>query len=220
MNANSPLTSESGSPIIRILLADDHMIVRLGLCALLSMEPDLRVVAEADDGESAVSLYRNQKPDILLLDSRMPGTDSLDILRRVKVEHPQARVIFMASTMMEENVVRAMGAGAAGYISKSVKRPELSAAIRRVHAGSLHVSPEMETRLAKMNHRSRISPRELEVLELMRRGLSNKDIAKVLGVSEHTIKSHVKALLVKLDCADRAEAVATGFVKGLLALED
>ena len=204
----------------RILIVDDHLIVRLGLTSLLKMEPDFRVVSEAEDGESALRMLRSSRPDIVLLDSRLPGGDGLDVLRRMKTEVPDVRAIIMASSLMEEHVIQALNAGAVGYLTKAVKRPELVAAVRRVQKGGVYLAPAMEAILAKINHRSRISPRELEVLELMRRGLSNQDVSKVLGISEHTVKSHVKALLVKLDAADRAEAVATGFMKGLLALED
>jgi DNA-binding NarL/FixJ family response regulator len=205
---------------IRILIVDDHLIVRLGLTSLLKMEPDFRVVSEAEDGEAALRLFRSSRPDIVLLDSRMPGGDGLDVLRRMKTEFPDVRAIIIGSSLMEEHVIRALNVGAVGYLTKAVKRAELAAAIRRVQKGGVYLAPAMEATLAKIDHRSRISPRELEVLELMRRGLSNRDVAKVLGVSEHTVKSHVKALLVKLDAADRAEAVATGFMKGLLLLDD
>ncbi len=218
MNDDTPETSISRAPTIRILIVDDHLIVRLGLATLLKMEPDFRIAGEADDGGTAMSLYRTFRPDIVLLDSRLPSGDGLDVLRRIRTEFPAARVLMLASTVMEEHLIRAIHAGAVGYLCKSANRAELTTAIRRAHNGMIYLSPEMEELMIKLKHRSRISPRELEVLELMRNGLSNRDIAKVLGVSDHTIKSHVKALLVKLESSDRAAAVATGFVKGLLSL--
>lgn len=201
---------------IRLLIVDDHSMVRMGLVTILGVEKDLKIVAEAEDAEQAVVKFRQHQPDVTLMDSRMPGGSGVEALQRIRQEFPDARVIMLTTFDLEEMVFSALEAGAAGYLLKSVERAELVAAIRRVHAGERCFPEAIERRMADQGSHKRLSPRELETLELVRRGLSNRDIGTALGVTENTAKAHVKAILLKLGVADRAEAVAAGFERGLL----
>jgi len=204
---------------IRLLLVDDHLVVRMGLAAVLGLEPDFVVAGEAEDAESAVAQFHLLAPDVTLLDLRMPGASGLEALRRIRAESREARVIMLTTSELEEDVFQAIEAGAAGYLLKTAQRAELAGAIRQVQAGGRAVPAPLEARLVERAQRRSLSPRELEVLDYLRRGLSNKDIGLGLGVTEHTAKAHVKAILAKLEAADRAEAVANGFQRGLLQLD-
>jgi two-component system NarL family response regulator len=201
---------------IRLLIVDDHSMVRMGLVTILGVEKDLKIVAEAEDAEQAVAKFRQHQPDITLMDSRMPGGNGVEALQRIRQEFPEARVIMLTTFDLEEMVFNALEAGASGYLLKSVERAELVAAIRRVHLGERCFPETLERRMADQGSHKRLSPRELETLELLRRGLSNRDIGVALGVSENTAKAHVKSILLKLGVADRAEAVAAGFERGFL----
>lgn len=203
---------------IRLMLVDDHSMVRMGLATILGVEPDLKVVAEAEDGQQAVAMFREHEPDITLMDARMPGSNGVEAVARIRAEFPSARVIMLTTFDLEESVFAALEAGAAGFLPKSVQRAELIAAIRRVHAGERCFPEAIERRFADQGTYKRLSPREQQTLELVRRGLSNRDIGVALGVTENTAKAHVKAILLKLGVADRAEAVAAGFERGLLQI--
>lgn len=203
---------------IRLMLVDDHSMVRMGFATILGIEKDLKVVAEAEDAEQAVVKFREHQPDITLMDARMPGGSGVDAIRRIRAEFPEARVVMLTTYDLEEMVFAALDAGAAGYLLKSVQRPELIAAIRRVHAGERCFPEALERLIAAQGTPKRLSPREHQTLELVRRGLSNRDIGVALGVSENTAKAHVKGILLKLGVADRAEAVAAGFERGLLQI--
>ncbi|HET6407403.1 MAG TPA: response regulator transcription factor [Chthoniobacteraceae bacterium] len=205
---------------IRLLIVDDHSMVRMGLVTILGVEKDLKVVAEAEDAEQAVVRFRQYQPDVTLMDSRMPGGNGIDALKRIRQEFPGARVIMLTTFDLEEMVFTALEAGAAGYLLKSVERAELVAAIRHVHAGERCFPEALKRRMEDQGSHKRLSPRELETLELVRRGLSNRDIGVALGVTENTAKAHVKGILLKLGVADRAEAVAAGFERGLLQVGD
>ena len=205
---------------IRILLVDDHSVVRMGLAAVLSLDEGLSVVAEAEDGAQALEKYRVEKPDIVLMDVRMPGMGGLAALRALRATWPGARVLMLTTSELDEDIQQAIAAGACGYLQKSVTRDEMVRAIRLVHSGGRYVPAAMERRLQELAKRRHLSNREIEVLDGMRRGLSNRDIAGVLSISEHTVKAHVKAILQKLESADRAEAVARGFEHGLLRVDE
>lgn len=204
--------------LIRLLLVDDHTMVRLGFATILGVEPDFKVVAEAEDAEQAVAAFRQHQPDVTLMDARMPGGSGVEALRRIRAEHPEARVIMLTTYDLEETVFAAIDAGAAGFLVKSVQRVELFAAIRRVHSGERCFPEAFERRFADHGNYKRLSPREQQTLDLMRRGLSNRDIGLALGVAENTAKTYVKGILLKLGVADRAEAVAAGFERGLLQI--
>jgi DNA-binding NarL/FixJ family response regulator len=202
-----------------VLIVDDHAVVRMGLTAVLGLEEDLVVVAEAEDGAQAIERYRVERPDVVLMDIRMPGMGGLEALRALQAEWPGARVLMLTTSELDEDLQQAMVAGASGYLLKSVSEEELGRAIRQVHASGRYVPEQLERRLAQLAKRKQLSGREVEVLDGLRRGLSNRDIALTLSVSEHTIKAHVKAILQKLESADRAEAVARGFEQGLLRVD-
>ena len=204
---------------IRILLVDDHSVVRMGLAAVLSLDEELTVVAEAEDGTQALDAVSAEAFDLILMDVRMPGIGGLEALRLIRAAAPDARVLMLTTSELDEDIQRAIEAGAAGYLQKSVTREELVRAIRHVHAGNRYIPDTLQRRLAQLAKRKHVSSREIEVLDGMRRGLSNRDIGVALSISEHTVKAHVKAILQKLESADRAEAVARGFEQGLLRVD-
>lgn len=207
-------------PAIRLLLVDDHSVVRMGLAAVLGLEKDLVVVAEAEDGAQALEAYRHHAVDVVLMDVRMPGLDGIAALQQMRLQWPDARVLMLTTSELDEDIQRVIDAGACGYVLKNVTREELVRAIRLVHTGGRYLTAAMERRLAQLAKVKQLSDRELEVLDGMRRGLSNRDIGQALGISEHTVKAHVKAVLQKLESADRAEAVARGYEKGLLRISE
>ena len=204
---------------IRILLADDHTVVRLGIAAVLTLDSGIEIVAEAEDGAAVVEQYRLHRPDVVLLDLRMPAVDGLTALKKLRQEFPDARVLVLTTSELIEDMRCARDAGAWGYLRKNVPRAELVQAIKEVHAGKHHVSPDIDRRLSENSRRRQLTERELEVLDCVRRGLSNKDISIALTISEHTAKTHVKAILQKLDAADRTEAVTNAFELGVLRLD-
>lgn len=204
---------------IRILLADDHTVVRMGIAAVLSLDPGIEIVAEAEDGADVVELYRLTRPDVVLMDLRMPEIDGITALKRLRLEFPDARVLILTTSELVEDMRRSRDAGAFGYLRKNVPRSVLVEAIREVHAGRYHTSADIDHLLLENSRRRHLTSRELEVLNCVRRGLSNKDISMALGISEHTAKTHVKAILQKLEAADRTEAVTNAFELGVLRLD-
>jgi DNA-binding NarL/FixJ family response regulator len=201
---------------IRLLMVDDHPMLRAGLALVLNSEPGFQVVAEADDGPTALALWRERRPDVMLLDLSMSGMDGIETLERLRAEFPDARVLMLTSSEAPENVRHALAAGAGGYVTKNVRRAELVMAIRSVYAGGQHVGETVANMIAASKETGEISRREVEVLELVRQGFTNVEIGRLLGISERTAKFHVANLLVKLQASDRAEAVARGFERGLL----
>ncbi len=198
---------------IRLLIADDHAVVRVGLASVLALEPDIEIVGEAASGEEAVRQYRTLKPDVALLDVRMPGRDGIAALREICAEFPEACVVMLSTLELDHEVAQAAAAGARGYVNKASPTAQLAAALRAAFAGRPQFSPHALDRLARGTE---LAPRELEVLSGMARGLSNKEIAAGLHLSTHTVKTYVKSVLAKLDSPDRARAVATGFERGIL----
>ncbi len=203
-------------PPIRLLLIDDHAVMRAGLANMLNANPAFEVVAGADDGTVALTLFRRHRPDVTLLDVSMPGVDGIECLRRLRAEFPEARVLMLSSSDAEEDIVQALDAGACGYVTKNARPTELTAAILAAHAGQRVISPAIERRLAERAAGVLLTPRELEVLALLRKGMSNPDIGRLLGITPRTAKAHVAAILEKLDAADRTEAVTRAFERGLL----
>ena len=203
---------------IRLLMVDDHPMLRAGLALVLNSEPGFQVVAEADDGPTALALWRERRPDVMLLDLSMSGMDGIETLERLRAEFPDARVLMLTSSEAPEDVRHALAAGAGGYVTKNVRRAELVMAIRSVYAGGQHVGETVANMIAASKETGEISRREVEVLELVRQGFTNVEIGRLLGISERTAKFHVANLLVKLQASDRAEAVARGFERGLLKI--
>jgi len=201
---------------IRLLVVDDHHVVRSGLAASLGLEDDLTVVAEAGNGDDAVAQYRERQPDVVLMDLRLPGADGIAATGALRSEWPDARVLMFTTFDSEEDIYRAMRAGARGYLLKSAPREELLAAIRAVAAGERHLPPALAQRLAGRISTPDVSEREREVLQLMARGKANKEIAAALGIAEETVKRHASNLFVKMGVADRAQATSEGIRRGLI----
>ena len=204
------------TPKLRLLVVDDHFFVRMGLAGSLNAEPDMRVEAEADNGAEAVNLYRKHLPDVVLLDGRLPGMSGLDTLIALRREFPQARVLMLSVDEGEEDIFRAMQAGAAGYLPKTTQRGELLQAIRIVAAGKQYLPPALSARLAQRSAAASLTPQELKVLELLTKGLGNREIGRVLGCSESTAKWHVHNIVQKLEVTDRAEATRAAIERGIL----
>jgi two-component system, NarL family, response regulator len=200
---------------IRLLIADDHAIVRVGLASMLANEGDITIVAEAETGVQAVALYRKHLPQVALFDVRMPKLDGLEALAQVMAEFPDACVLMLSTAELDEEVARAMAAGARGYIAKTSSPARVAAAVRGAAAGKTQFSQELTARLGE---RQQLSPREAEVLAGMARGFTNKHIASDLFISEHTVKTYVKGILAKFSVEDRAGAVAEGFKRGILRI--
>lgn len=205
-------------PDISILIADDHEVVREGLVAMIDRQPGMRVVAQAVDGAEAAALWRRHRPDITLVDLRMPALDGVGVITEVRGINPRARVIILTTFDGDEDIYRGMRAGARAYLLKDAPRDELLACIRAVHAGETFVPPLVAAKLAAQVSSERLTVREREILELMGAGASNKGIARQLGISEGTVKTHVKSVLQKLEVASRTEAVSMAARRGLIRL--
>ena len=201
---------------IRLLLVDDHAVMRAGLESVLNTNPRFQVVAGASDAVAALALYAEHLPDVVLLDIHMPHLNGIECLRRLRAAHPGARVLMLTSSEAEEDIFQALEAGALGYVLKTACPEELNAAIGEAHRGERTLSVTVQTRLAERSATSLLTSREMEVLQYVRKGLSNAEIGALLHVSMHTAKAHVAALLKKLEATDRAEAVARAFERGLL----
>ncbi|MGD0261093.1 MAG: response regulator transcription factor [Verrucomicrobiota bacterium] len=203
---------------IRILIADDHYIVRMGLVALMNTEPDMEVVAEAADGVQAVALFRKHNPDLALLDMRMPVRDGIETTREIRAAFPTAKVLILTAFDGDEEIHRALQAGAQGYVLKSSTGQKLIPAIRAVAAGQRWVPKEVANRLTARNLFEELTPREVQVLHLLAKGLANKEIADALKITEYTVKDHLKSILAKLRVADRTEAVTAAIQRGIIHL--
>lgn len=204
---------------IRVLAADDHPLVRAGLAAVVAAEPDMEFVGEAASGREAVELYRAHRPDVMLMDLRMPGMDGLSATRAILAEFPAARIVVLTTYDGDADIHRALEAGARGYLLKDMLRTEVLHTIRAVHRGSRVIPPEVAARLAEHVPRVELTAREVEVLELVAKGLSNKEVARVLGRTEETVKVHLKHVFEKLGVEDRTEAVTTALQRGILHID-
>jgi DNA-binding NarL/FixJ family response regulator len=204
---------------IRVLVVDDHFVVRMGLRAVIDAEPDMAVVAEANGGERAVQLFREHNPDITLMDLRMPLTSGVEATRAIREDSPNARVIVLTTYDGDEDIFRALNAGARAYLLKDVSREELLDVIRSVHAGQRRIPPAIGARLAESMPRSELTPRELEVLGLVVRGLSNRKIGDALSITEGTVKIHMNNILSKMGVEDRTQAATTAVRRGIIHLD-
>jgi len=200
---------------IRLLLVDDHPVLRAGLVALLQLEPDLLVVGQASTGAAAVQMWSRCRPDVCLLDLFMPDMDGLETLRRILEAQPDARVVILTSSEAPADADKALAAGAAGYVTKSLEHEAILAAIRAVQRGVRDIRKGVAER-AGLGRAGLLSPRELEVLQLLRTGSSTREIARKLGITSRTVAFHVATILEKLGVADRVGAVAKAFDLGLL----
>jgi DNA-binding NarL/FixJ family response regulator len=205
-------------PRIGILIADDHSVLRQGLVSLIGFEADMMVVAEASNGREAVDLWKQHRPDVTMLDLRMPELDGVGVIKQIRAEDENTRVIVLTTFDGDEDIYRAIQAGAKGYLLKEVPREALIDCIRRVHAGETCVPVHLANRLAKRISDKSVSEREIDVLKLMAQGKTNKEIGSVLFISAGTVKSHVKSIFAKLNVNSRAEAVANAAHSGLIQL--
>lgn len=204
--------------MIRILIADDHLVFRMGLKTLLGTEPDLHIIGEANSGLATVELFSLLRPDVTILDLRMPNGDGLHALEAIRQRDAQARVLILSSYGAEEEVYAAMRAGAAGYVNKDVDQEELTSAVRQVYTGQVYLPASLAKMLAEREPRPELTAREYEVLQLIARGLINREIAQVLGISESTVRNHTIHLFAKLDVSDRTEAATFALQKGIIRL--
>jgi two-component system, NarL family, response regulator len=202
--------------VIRILLIDDHYMVRIGLKAILSLEPDFCIAGEAEDGPAGLELFRQCAPDITLMDLRMPDMGGVEATAAILKETPDAKIIMLTTYDGDEDVYRGLKSGAKGYVLKRVHGDELVRAIKTVYAGGRYLSAEAERRLAEHSPGSELTQREREVLQYVAKGLNNKEIGDLVGCTRFTIKFHVQNILQKLGVADRTEAVATAMQRGIL----
>lgn len=201
---------------IRVLIADDHAIVRTGLTSLLGTQRDFTVVGEADDGESAVTLARRLNPDVIVMDYRMPKMDGATATAEILSAQPGIKVLILTSYGEAEGIARALRSGAAGALMKTDNNDELIAAIRKLTDGQRVVSPEIERLLCDNPPTQELTDRQLQILELVTRGLSNRDIADLLGIREDSVKKHTNAIFTKIGAANRVEAAAIAIRKQLL----
>ena len=203
---------------IRLLVAEDHLVARVGVTTIVSMQPDMEVVAEASNGQQAVELYQQYRPDVALLDLRMPVMTGVEAAQAIRREDPHARMIALTTYGGDEDIRRALAAGVQAYLTKDVLHDELLKAIRAVYAGQTYLPAAVAAALAAQMPRPDLSAREVQVLELIVRGLANKQIAYSLGIAEHTVKNHVKSILSKLSVQDRTQAATAAIQRGIIHL--
>jgi two-component system, NarL family, response regulator len=201
---------------LRVLIADDHTALRLGLCSIVESMDDAVVVGEAVDGEQAIAMYLSVLPDVMTLDLRMPKLDGLRVVEQLMAAAPQARILVMTMYDNEEDIFGSIRAGAMGYILKSAPRAEIIVALRKVSAGERYLPDYVAATIAARLSAPSLTEREKEVLQLLRLGISNKEIARQLEVSEGTVKAHVREILSKLGAISRTEAVNLALQRGLL----
>jgi len=204
--------------VIRVILVDDHPVVRDGMANIVNQQKDMRVVAEADDGDAAIALYEEHRPDVMVLDLRMPGRDGVSVVEVVLDKHPKARLLIMTTYDGDEDIFKSLSRGAKGYLLKDAPRQEILLAIRAVAADQRYTSGAVAAKALQRMVRPSLTQRELDVLQQLAEGRSNKDIGRRLQITEGTAKTHVKAILTKLDAMSRTEAVAVAHKRGLIHL--
>jgi DNA-binding NarL/FixJ family response regulator len=204
---------------IRVLIADDHTVVRDGLATIIGLQSDMKVVGEASNGEEACALFTKHEPDVLLLDLRMPDKDGPDVVKTLRAARPSARIIIFTTYGGDEDIFHSLKAGAKGYLLKDAPRQQILEAIRAVYVGESYIPPAIASKVAEHALRPQLTERELEVLQRMARGESNKEIGVALFISEGTVKTHVKSILAKLEAMSRTEAVTIASRRGVIRPE-
>jgi DNA-binding NarL/FixJ family response regulator len=203
---------------IRVMIVDDHSVVRFGLAAIISLQPDMVVVGEAGSGEEACSICASQPVDVVLMDLRLPGMSGAEAILTIRGTQPNLRFLVLTTYEGDEDIHKALEAGAKAYLVKGMSHEEVTNAIRKVHSGLRFIPESVAKKLAERPPRSELSSRELEVLKLIAKGLSNKEIGTALGITEATVKWHVNIILGRLDVADRTEAVVAALQRGIIHL--
>lgn len=205
-------------PPVRVLIVDDHPVVRFGLAAIISLQPDMVVVGEAGSGEDACLMSTVRAPDVVLMDLRLPGMSGVQAIQTIRKTNADVRFIVLTTYDGDEDIRRALDAGAQAYLLKAMSHVEVTAAIRKVHSGARVIPEPVSKVLAERRPQSQLSGREVEVLELIANGLSNKEIGRALGITEATVKWHVNLILNRLDVADRTEAIVAALRRGIIHL--
>jgi two-component system, NarL family, response regulator len=203
---------------IRVILVDDHPVVRDGMANIVNQQKDMKVIAEAENGDAAIALYEEHRPDVMVLDLRMPGRDGVSVVETVLDRHPKARLLIMTTYDGDEDIFKSLSRGAKGYILKDAPRQEILSAIRAVAVDQPYTSGAIAAKALQRMARPSLTQRELDVLQQLGEGRSNKDIGRRLSISEGTAKTHVKAILTKLDAISRTEAVSVAHKRGLIRL--
>jgi len=203
---------------IRVLIADDHPVVRQGLAAMIARQPGMTVVAEAGDGREAVDLYRAQQPDVALIDLRMPEVDGVEAIAMIRAEFPAARIVVLTTYDGDEDIYRGLRAGAMAYLLKDAPPDELIAAIKVVHAGQKRIPPDVAAKLTERLNSPELTARELQVLHLIVAGQSNREIGTTLSIGEGTVRAHVNNILAKLNVQDRTQAATMAIKRGIVRL--
>jgi DNA-binding NarL/FixJ family response regulator len=209
---------DSGGERIRVLTVDDHPMLREGIASVIRPRPDMTLVGEADDGAQAIDAFRQLRPDVTLMDLQMPNLNGVDAIIRIRAEFPTARIIVLTTYVGDVLALRAIKAGAVGYLLKGTLRKELLDAIRAVHAGRRHIPPDIAQQIAIHAGEESLSDREVGVLKLVSQGHANKEIARLLSISEDTVKGHMKSIFTKLDVSDRTQAVTLAAKRGIIDL--
>ncbi len=204
---------------LKIMIVDDHYLVRVGLTSIIGLEQDMTICGEASSGEQAVSMFAVKRPDVTLMDVRLPGMSGIAATEAIRADFPEARVIVLSTYISDEEVYAALKVGAMAYLVKSVAREELIQAVRKAAAGRRHVPADLAARLADRMSRASLSSRELDVLRLLVGGKRNREIATALDITEGTVKLHVSSILGKLGAVDRTEAVTVALQRGLISLD-
>src|SRR5215475_718396 len=200
--SNKPKSSAK----IRLMIVEDHILMRMGLVSATAFEPDMAVVAEAEDGRQALELYREHRPDVVIVDLRLPGMDGLELIKLLRQESPDVRILVLSTYGGGDDVSRAIQSGASGYAMKSMPLEQVLEAVRIVHAGGQYIPRELASRMSERIH-SELSSREVEVLRLIGKGKSNKEVGTDLGIAESTVKAHLTNIFTKLGAVDRTQAI-------------
>jgi DNA-binding NarL/FixJ family response regulator len=206
-------------PKIRVMLVEDHILIRMGLVTVSQLHPDIELVGEVEEGEEAVACYRKCRPDVVLVDMRLPGINGAETIQELRKEFGPVAVLVLSSYASDDDVYRAVRAGAAGYLLKEMPLPILVEAIRAVHAGKQFFPPAISERLAEQLRQAHLTERELTVLKAIAKGMSNKEIGNACNITEATVKAHITNILEKLQAADRTQAVTTAIRRGLIQVE-